>query len=82
MITADLRSCARCRQEKRFFDNLIWLNTKEASEYLRISIGSLKNFVYRGVITPRKLGRLNRFRKDELDRLLESSQLGGRNAAV
>ena len=73
--------CSQCG-EQRFFDNSIWLNTKEASEYLRISIGSLKNFVYRGVITPRKLGRLNRFKRDELDRLLERSQIGGNNAAI
>ncbi len=82
MIKTNKRSCSQCGQENWLFDNLIWLNTKEASEYLRISIGSLKNFVYRGVITPRKLGRLNRFKRDELDRLLESSQLGGRNATV
>lgn len=56
-----------------FFDNLKWLTTEEAATYLRVSVGSVKNLVYRGVLRPRKLGRLNRFKKNELDRLLESS---------
>lgn len=61
-----------------FFDNLIWLSTEEAAEYLRVSIGSIKNLVYRGVLKPRKLGRLNRFKREEIDRLLETScNLGG-----
>ena len=60
-----------------FLDNLKWLSTKEAAEYLRVSIGSMKNLVYRGVIRPRKLGRLNRFKRVDLDRLLEASFQGG-----
>jgi len=68
-------------KEKLFFENLIWLTTKEAAEYLRISVGSLKNLIYRRKIIPRKLGRLNRFKKSDLDRLLELST-GGNNAAV
>ena len=57
----------------RFFDNLIWLSTKEAAVYLRISAGALKNKVYRGEISPYKFGKLNRFNRKELDRLLVSS---------
>ena len=60
-----------------FFENLKWLSTKEAAEYLRVTIGSMKNLVYRGVIIPRKLGRLNRFKRVDLDRLLEASLQGG-----
>lgn len=54
-----------------------WLTTKEAAEYLRITVGSMKNLVYRGRIVPRKLGRLNRFKRDDLDRILEASLQGG-----
>ena len=75
--------CAKCGKEQVIvFDNLKWLTTKEAATYLRVSLGSLKNLVYRGYLKPSKLGRLNRFKKDELDRLLENSILGGTNAAV
>ncbi len=57
----------------KLFENLIWLNSKEAAEYLRVSCGALRLLVYRGVIKPYKLGRSSRFKRSELDRLLESS---------
>lgn len=64
--------CSLCR-EQRFFENLIWLTTKEAAEYLRISVGALKNKIYRGEVFPYKFGKLNRFRKKDLDLLLSTS---------
>lgn len=63
--------------QKTFLNDLKWLSTKEAAEYLRVSVGSMKNLVYRGIIRPRKLGRLNRFKRADLDRLLEASFQGG-----
>lgn len=69
-------------QQKRFFENKIareqeasllsvrWLTTEEAAQYLRVSISSIKAMIYRGQIRPHKLGRRNRFLRDELDRLL------------
>jgi hypothetical protein len=30
-----------------FFKNKIWMNSKEAANYLKISVGSLRNAVYR-----------------------------------
>ena len=58
---------------KMFFDNLIWLNSKEASEYLRISENNLRVKVSRGEIpVDGRLGRSLRFRRDELDKLLET----------
>ncbi len=56
-----------------FFDNLIWLNSIEAAEYLRVTPGALRLLVYRGLIKPYKLGRSSRFRRLELDKMLESS---------
>lgn len=55
------------------FDNLIWLNTNEAASYLRISENSLRVKVCRDEVPSYKLGRNLRFKKDELDKLLESS---------
>ena len=56
-----------------FFNNLIWLNSKEAAEYLRISENNLRVKVSRGEIPVHgRLGRSLRFRRDELDKLLET----------
>jgi excisionase family DNA binding protein len=53
-------------------NHLHWMTTVEAAQYLRVSVGSIKNMVYRGRLSPKKLGRLNRFLKDDLDRTLKS----------
>lgn len=55
------------------FENLIWLNSNEAAQYLRVSPEALRVLVYRGVVKPYKLGRRNRFKREDLDKLIESS---------
>lgn len=55
------------------FENQIWLTSIEAADYLRVTYGALRLMVYRGTLKPYKLGRRSRFRKEELDKLLESS---------
>lgn len=58
---------------KKLFDNLIWLNSKEAAEYLRISESNLRVKVSRGEVPVHgRLGRSLRFRRDEIDKLLET----------
>ncbi|MCM0606584.1 MAG: helix-turn-helix domain-containing protein [Xanthomonadaceae bacterium] len=47
-----------------------WLTTVEAARYLRVSVSSLKTMIYRGKVRAHKLGRLNRFLRDELERLI------------
>ena len=52
----------------------VWLNTKEAAEYLRITEENLRTKVSRGEVKiDGKLGRTWRFKREELDRLLVSS---------
>lgn len=51
-------------------ENVRWLTSGEAAQYLRVSISSLKMMVYRGTVRVRKLGRRNRFLREELDRLI------------
>lgn len=58
------------------FDNLIWLNSSEAAEYLRISVGNLHAKVHRGQLKQRYLNGKLRFKRSELDDLLESSISG------
>jgi len=59
------------------FDNLIWMETEETAKYLRVSVNSLRTKVCRGEIPHYKLGRSLRFKKAELDELLESSKNKG-----
>tara|TARA_Y100001936_G_C16043325_1_gene653038 strand:- start:1422 stop:1631 length:210 start_codon:yes stop_codon:yes gene_type:complete len=60
-------------KDELFFENLIWLNSKEAAEYLRISENNLRVKVSRGEIPVQgRLGRCLRFRRDELDKFLEA----------
>ncbi len=47
------------------------LTPKEAAEYLRVPIKSIYNRVQRKEISHIKLGRLLRFKKSELDRVLK-----------
>lgn len=56
-----------------FNNQTIWLNSKEAAAYLRITEKNLRVKVSRGEIPINgKLGRTWRFRRDALDKLLES----------
>lgn len=60
------------------FENLIWLNSNEAAVYLRLpSVGALRVLVCQRRIPFYKLGRSLRFKKSELDRLLDASRNGG-----
>lgn len=60
------------------FENLIWLTTKEAALYLRKSVNSIHTLVSRKQLRARKFRNRLYFKRDELDYLLETSQLKGR----
>jgi hypothetical protein len=59
------------------FDNLVWMTSAEAARYLRKSVGALRVMVCRRQIRARKFHRPLYFRRFELDRLLETSELKG-----
>jgi excisionase family DNA binding protein len=63
-----------CNKDEKDFslESVRWLTSSEAAQYLRVSISSLKMMVYRGQIKVRKLGRRNRFLREELERLFIS----------
>ena len=68
----------RVRNSELFFDNLTWLTSSEATEYLRLpSVGALRVLVFKRQVPFHKLGRNLRFKKCELDRLLDASRTGG-----
>lgn len=55
------------------FDNLIWLTTEEAAGFLRKSNHALRQMLYKGQISARKVhGRLY-FKKSELNELVDTS---------
>ena len=55
------------------FDNLVWLSSAEAAEYLRISANALRIAVSRGQLPARKWRRKLLFKKSDLEFLLERS---------
>ena len=61
------------KSSERLFDNRIWVDSKEAADYLRISVGALRNAVYRKQIIARKFRRKLYFNLNELNRLLDNS---------
>jgi len=57
-----------------FFENGIaqkWLNTNEAASYLRISTNALRILVHKRKVEFYKYGRLLRFKRDDLHRVLQ-----------
>lgn len=63
--------------EVSLFDNLVWMTSAEAAKYLRISANAIRVAVCRGQISARRFRRKLYFRKNELDRLLETSRHKG-----
>lgn len=53
-----------------------WLTSKEAAEFLRVSEGTLRNMASNGKIPYSKLGRSNRYSRQELHSLLLSNKRG------
>lgn len=56
-----------------------WMTSVEAAHYLRIPIGTLRNMTSDGRIKYTKLGRVNRYHRDDLRNLLLSQKRGGLN---
>ena len=70
----------------RFFDNPIetiltkeWLTTEEAAHYLGLTPGALRNMTSNGDIPYYKLGRRNRYRVEDLRKLLFNQRKGVSN---
>lgn len=57
-------------------DNQEWLTTPEAAEYLRVSVGQLRNMTSNGYVPYYKLGRSNRYLKEELKQMLLDKRRG------
>ncbi len=53
------------------------MSTREAADFLGIPVGSLRNLTSQGKIPYYKLGRRNRYSRNELTQLLLSNKRGG-----
>lgn len=53
------------------FDKLKWMNAKEAALYLRMSVGQIRNMVWRGQVKSYKIKNRLRFLRADLDRLMK-----------
>lgn len=53
-----------------------WLNSEEAAIVLRISVKALRNMTSNGKLPFYKMGRRNRYRRDELEAQLLSQKRG------
>ena len=53
-----------------------WLNSEAAAKYLCISVQTLRNLTSTSQVPYYKFGRLNRYRKDELDFCLLQNKRG------
>ncbi len=55
------------------FDKLKWMTSKEAAFYLRVSVGQLRNIVWRGQIKCSRIGNRLRFLRSDLDQSIVSN---------
>ncbi len=62
--------------DSKNFENQEWLTTEEAADYLRISVGRLRNMTSNGYVPFYKLGRSNRYLKEELRKMLLDNRRG------
>lgn len=60
----------------RLFDKLKWMTSKEAAAYIRVSVGQLRNMVWRGQLKCYYLGNRLRFMRGDLDGAVKSSHKG------
>jgi excisionase family DNA binding protein len=58
------------------FDKLKWMTSKEAAAYIRVSVGQLRNMVWRGQIKRYRLRNRLRFLRSDLDSFVTSSNKG------
>lgn len=63
-------------EEEGKFKEQEWLNSDEAAEYLRVSVGQLRNMTSNGKLPFYKLGKSNRYLKAELREMLLENRRG------
>ncbi len=57
----------------QFFDNSIWLTTSEVAAYLKVSANQVRIMVSRGYLKAYKLLNRNRYRREDVEKLIRNS---------
>lgn len=70
-LGSDQIDLERIRSNSKFFENMVWINTKSASKFLGISDNALRIRVYRRQVKFYKLNSQLRFKLDDLIKLFE-----------
>lgn len=55
------------------FDKLKWMTAKEAAFYLRVSVGQIRNMVYRNQLRSYRMNNRLRFLRSDLDQVVKPS---------
>ncbi len=56
------------------FENLKWITTKEAAQYLRVSVGQIRNMVWRGQLPSHRVNNRLRFLRSDIDKIVKPSR--------
>lgn len=77
MINSDIKLVSVCDENEKFKSQaafidmkLEWLTSREAALFLRVSVGQLRNMVWRRQVKFYKLGRKLRFSRRDIEKLL------------
>lgn len=62
-------------EEKPVPDAPVWLNTDSSAAYIGITPATLRRLVDRGEVVAFQIGRVRRYRQDDLDRFLEDARV-------
>ena len=66
-VTAEIQNSAQ------LFENLKWITTKEAAHYLRVSVGQIRNMVWRGQLPSHRVNNRLRFLRSDIDKIVKPS---------
>ncbi len=66
-VTAEIQNSAQ------LFENLKWITTKEAAQYLRVSVGQIRNMVWRGQLPSYRINNRLRFLRSDIDKIVKPS---------
>lgn len=67
------KSIAENENSALLFENLKWITTKEAAQYLRVSVGQIRNMVWRGQLPSHRVNNRLRFLKSDIDKIVKPS---------
>jgi excisionase family DNA binding protein len=56
-------------------DQIRWMSTKEASDYIGVTLRSLYRFIDEGALAAFKFGRVIRLKQDDVEKFIEASRI-------